>query len=141
MLHGDVDSGFVLDGALADDAAAPDGADAMDAAEAQLSDAATAFHLVAAGGELYKNESGVMTAVSARDRLTMTAADDTLHSWAVGNDRYLFTNGTDIAKKFYSFGGAEYYENESIAKPTANLTLGASGAAATLVVVEGCGYS
>ena len=92
-------------------------------ADYRLADGTSAYHLVGAGGELYKLASGVMTAVSARDRLTMTAADDTLHSWTVGNDRFLFTNGTDIAKKFYLLGGTEYYENESIAKPTATLTL------------------
>jgi len=91
------------------------------------SDASTQRHLVVADGEVYKNTgavgAAVMTPVSARERATMTAGATPLVDWAVGNDQWRMTNGTDIAKKFYVDSGTEYWENEGIAAPTATITL------------------
>jgi hypothetical protein len=100
-------------------------------ADYRLSDATTSRHLVVADGEVYKNVSGTMTAVSSRDRLTLTAGQDTFPSWVVGQDRWLMTNNTEISKKFYVLSGTEYYENEGIAAPTAVPTVGESGSGNT----------
>jgi hypothetical protein len=98
------------------------------------SDASTQRHLVAADGEVYKNVSGAMTAVSARERLALTSNANNLISSAIGNDRVFLTNNAEISKKFYVLSGTEYWENEGIAAPTATPTL---GVAATNALPDG----
>jgi hypothetical protein len=100
------------------------GADITAIADYRLSDATTNRHLVFANKELYKNDGGTMTSVSARERVGMTSNVNVFPSWAVGQDRFLLTNNTEISKKFYVLSGTEYWENEGIAAPTAALTLG-----------------
>jgi hypothetical protein len=85
-------------------------------ADYKLADTTTEYHLVVADGEVYKNVSGTMTPVSTRDT--------TYPSWAVGNDRWYYTNDTEVSKKFYYLSGTEYWENEGISPPTATISLG-----------------
>lgn len=100
-------------------------------ADYRLSDASTAYHLLFADGELYKNVSGTLTALSTRDRAALTGGQNVFPSWAVGNDRFMFTNNTEVSRIFYDLSGTTYYENEGIAAPTATPTFttpaGASG--------------
>lgn len=95
-------------------------------ADYRLSDGSASRHLVFAGGELYKNQSGVLTPVSAPEAAAMTANAQTLPSWAVGSDRLFLTNNVEVSKKFYILGGTEYWENEGIAAPTATPTVAAA---------------
>ena len=101
-------------------------------ADYRLSDGATARHIVVAGSDVYKNESGTMTNVSARERLAMTSDADVHPSWAVGNDRLFLTNNTEVSKKFYVLSGTEYWENEGIAAPTASPNLAVSSTGQSL---------
>jgi hypothetical protein len=93
-------------------------------ADYKLADTTTEYHLVVADGEVYKNVSGTMTPVSTRERQEFTFADTTYPSWAVGNDRWYYTNDTEVSKKFYYLSGTEYWENEGISPPTATISLG-----------------
>jgi hypothetical protein len=92
-------------------------------ADYKLSDKTTQTHLVYSGGELYKNISGTMVAVSARDRLANTEDADELPSWAVGQDKFFITNNVEPSKMFYILNGTEYYENEGLAQPTTDPTI------------------
>jgi hypothetical protein len=106
-------------------------------ADYRLSDATTTRHLVMADGEVYKMDSAsspyVWTAVSTRDRTDFTIDDDVLPSWAVGQDRFFMTNNTEVSKKFYILSATEYWENEGIAAPTADLGVGAGASGGSLV--------
>ncbi len=88
------------------------------------SDATTARHLVFAGGELYKNVSGTLTSLTNREAAAMTASSTVFPSWTVGGDAFFLTNNTEISKKFYVLSSTEYWENEGLAKPTTDITIG-----------------
>jgi hypothetical protein len=99
-------------------------------ADYRLSDGSANRHLVIAGEEVYKNVDGVMTVLSNRDRVGLddTASlgqqdDSSLPSWVVGQDRFLVTDNTNLSSKFYIRSGTEYYEQEGLLAPTADLVL------------------
>ena len=88
------------------------------------SDAATTRHLIVADGEVYKNVAGTMSAVSKRERVGLTAGDDKLVDWAIGDDRLFVTNDTEIPKAFYvDSSGADQWQNMGIAPPTDTISV------------------
>lgn len=89
-----------------------------------LSDASTERLLLAAGGEVYEEVSGVLLHVSGPDLALMATGADVHPTMSVGNDIAFISNGTDTPKKFFIRSAVEYWANDGIAPPTANATPG-----------------
>jgi len=87
----------------------------------RLSDAVTERLLVAAGAEVYKEVSGVMTAVSPGAG-TFTVGADTHPAMNVGSDIAFISNGVETPKKFFIRSATEYWANDGIAPPTTTPT-------------------
>lgn len=101
-------------------------------ADYRLSDASTSRHLIVAGGKLFKNVAGTVTQITSTEYAAgatpFSTSANVLQSWAVGQDRWFVTDGTDEPKKFYVLSSTEYFENEGIAPPTATPTAAVGGA-------------
>ncbi len=98
----------------------------------KLSDGSTERLLIVAGGEVYKEVSGVMTLLSGLDAATMSASADVHPAMNVGGDIAYISDGTVTPKKFFIRGGVEYWANDGISAPTASPTPGvAAGGAVT----------
>jgi hypothetical protein len=84
-----------------------------------LSDAATERLLIAAGGEVYKETSGVLAAVSGLDASIMSSGADVHPAMNVGDDKAFISNGVDTPKKFFIRSATEYWANDGISPPIA----------------------
>jgi hypothetical protein len=93
----------------------------------------TQRHLIMFTQTLYKNVAAVLTSLGA---MATDHGKDVLPSFAQMLERVFVTNGLtgDPSKQFYISSGAEYWENEGIAAPTANAALGNTPAGTNLSV-------